>query len=87
MADMRTNAEEALEYWKTNATEEQKSVGLDELEKFQTDEAFQTEQMTSFVAEFESAGPNEAGCLDEAKCIIFLNKLSEMSAARGNFED
>ena len=87
MAAMRTDAEESFAYWRANATEEQKAVGLAELEKWTNDEAFGASEMAVMAAAFTAAGPNAAGCLNQAGFMTFIADISAKSAARGNFED
>ena len=85
LADIRTEATESFNFWKENSTEAQRAVGMAELEKFTTDQAFIAQEMASMQADFDAQSPVD-GRLDEAKYVAWINAIQAKGAARGNFE-
>ena len=73
-------------YWKANATEEQKAVGLAEMEKYTSDPAFVQAEMTFMQTSFDAQSPVD-GRLDGPKYLTWIKALQANGAARGNFED
>ena len=86
LADIRTEATESFNYWKENSTEAQRAVGMEELQKFMTDEAFIAQEMASMQADFDAQSPVD-GRLDEAKYVAWIKAIQAKGEARGNFED
>ena len=86
LADIRTEATESFNYWKENSTEAQRAVGMEELQKFMTDEAFIAQEMASMQADFDAQSPAD-GRLDEAKYVAWIKAIQAKGEARGNFED
>ena len=54
MADLRTETTESFNYWKANSTEAQRAVGVEEMEKFTTDEAFMKQEMANMQAAWDA---------------------------------
>ena len=74
LADVRTTATESFNYWKENSTEAQRAVGMEELQKFMTDEAFIAQEMASMQADFDAQSPAD-GRLDEAKYVAWIKAI------------
>ena len=86
LAEIRAQATEGFNFWKENSTEAQRAVGMEELQKFMTDEAFIAQEMASMQADFDAQSPAD-GRLDEAKYVAWIKAIQAKGEARGNFED
>ena len=74
MADIRTEATESFTYWQATATEAQRAKGMEEMQKFMTDEAFIAQEMASMQADFDAQSPVD-GRLDEAKYVQWIKAI------------
>ena len=65
-------AREGFLYWKANATQAQIAKGLEELEKFKTDEAFKNAEIARCMASFAAADADGDGVLNAAEWEAFM---------------
>ena len=81
------HATDGFNFWKDNSTPEQRAVGAAELDRFATDEEFKN-GMTAFMATaFAEADADNDGLLNAAEYAVFLKRVQNDGASRGNFED
>ena len=79
--------DEAFNHWKNNATEEQKTVGLNEMNRFLTEPEFMAAQVAEMNEQFTAADVNNDGLLDQAEYMTFFTAMNASAAARGNYID
>ena len=79
--------EDGFPYWRDNCTDAQRAKGLEEMSKFETDEAWTANIMEEIKQQFAAADVNNNQRLERAEYRVFINAMKATSKARGNFED
>ena len=69
-------AEEGFNKWRDNTTDDQKAQGLEQLNKFKTDEEYRNTEIAEFTQRFNDADANKDGVLNRDEYLV-CNKASE----------
>ena len=87
IAAVQRLVEDGFPYWRDNSTDEQRAKGLEEMHKFENDEAWTANLMEEIKQQFAAADVNNNQRLERAEYAVFITAMKASSKARGNFED
>ena len=80
-------AQKNFEEWKVNATDEQKRLGNENLQKFMTDEEFKNAEMQKIAKFWADADVNGDGKLDLAEFTTFVAATRADTEAQGHWQE
>ena len=87
MADIDIMAKAEFDFWKDNATPEQRAAGVAEMERWTNDPEFAAAEGEKMQKFFTESDVNNDGRLDLAEYRVFISKLQADGASRGQFVD